>query len=98
MGLESCATWDRDRITWGGWDKGVGTILMGNNLGSKVKDLKGMSFEEVKAKFKTIWEQIEGGVSKILEGEVVRNKQEKDKIGTEPDKNGKRGEVRKSQE
>nr|GEW19362.1 hypothetical protein [Tanacetum cinerariifolium] len=30
-----------------------------------------MSFEEVKAKFKTIWEQIEGGVSKIPEGEVV---------------------------
>nr|GEX43304.1 hypothetical protein [Tanacetum cinerariifolium] len=29
---------------------------------------------------------------------LVRNKQEKDKIGTKPDKNGKRGEVRKSQE
>nr|GFB66849.1 hypothetical protein [Tanacetum cinerariifolium] len=28
MGLESCATWDRDSITWGGWDKGVGTVLM----------------------------------------------------------------------
>nr|GEX80693.1 uncharacterized mitochondrial protein AtMg00810-like [Tanacetum cinerariifolium] len=42
-----------------------------NNLGWKVKDFKGMSFEEVEAKFKTIWEQIEGGVSKIFEGEVA---------------------------
>nr|GFB73598.1 hypothetical protein [Tanacetum cinerariifolium] len=31
-----------------------------NNLGWKVKDFKGMSFEEVEAKFKTVWEQIEG--------------------------------------
>nr|GEY22410.1 retrovirus-related Pol polyprotein from transposon TNT 1-94 [Tanacetum cinerariifolium] len=30
-----------------------------NNLGWKVKDFKGMSFEEVEAKFKTVWEQIE---------------------------------------
>nr|GEV48173.1 hypothetical protein [Tanacetum cinerariifolium] len=32
MGLRSCATWDRDSITWGGWDKGVGTILMGASV------------------------------------------------------------------
>nr|GEU33472.1 hypothetical protein [Tanacetum cinerariifolium] len=30
-----------------------------NNLGWKVKDFKGMSFEEVEAKFKTIWKQME---------------------------------------
>nr|GEY47036.1 hypothetical protein [Tanacetum cinerariifolium] len=30
-----------------------------------------MSFKEVKAKFKTVWEQIEGGVSKISGGEVA---------------------------
>nr|GFA14040.1 leucine-rich repeat protein [Tanacetum cinerariifolium] len=30
-----------------------------------------MSFEEVKAKFKTVWEQIKGGVSKICEGEAA---------------------------
>nr|GEV56182.1 hypothetical protein [Tanacetum cinerariifolium] len=42
-----------------------------NNLGWKVKDFKGMSFEEVKAKFKTVWEQIKGGVSKISEGEAA---------------------------
>nr|GEW39938.1 hypothetical protein [Tanacetum cinerariifolium] len=30
-----------------------------------------MSFEEVKAKFKTVWEQIEGGVSKISKGEAA---------------------------
>nr|GEY81300.1 hypothetical protein [Tanacetum cinerariifolium] len=30
-----------------------------------------MSFEEVEAKFKTVWEQIEGGVSKISEGEAA---------------------------
>nr|GFA17580.1 hypothetical protein [Tanacetum cinerariifolium] len=42
-----------------------------NNLGWKVKDFKGMSFEEVEAKFKTVWEQIKGGVSKISEGEVA---------------------------
>nr|GEU65342.1 hypothetical protein [Tanacetum cinerariifolium] len=42
-----------------------------NNLGWKAKDFKGMSFEEVEAKFKTVWEQIEGGVSKISEGEAA---------------------------
>nr|GEW02276.1 hypothetical protein [Tanacetum cinerariifolium] len=26
MGLESCATWDLDRVTWGGRAKGVGTV------------------------------------------------------------------------
>nr|GFB54842.1 hypothetical protein [Tanacetum cinerariifolium] len=30
-----------------------------------------MSFEEVEGKFKTVWEQIEGGVSKISEGEAT---------------------------
>nr|GEW63218.1 ribonuclease H-like domain-containing protein [Tanacetum cinerariifolium] len=42
-----------------------------NNLGWKVKDFKGMSFEEVEAKFKTVWEQIEGGVFKISKGEAA---------------------------
>nr|GEZ20439.1 hypothetical protein [Tanacetum cinerariifolium] len=42
-----------------------------NNLGWKANDFKGMSFEEVEAKFKTVWEQIEGGVSKISEGEAA---------------------------
>nr|GEZ07981.1 hypothetical protein [Tanacetum cinerariifolium] len=42
-----------------------------NNLGWKAKDFKGMSFEEVEAKFKTVWEQIECGVSKISEGEAA---------------------------
>nr|GEU75406.1 hypothetical protein [Tanacetum cinerariifolium] len=42
-----------------------------NNLGWKVKDFKGMSFEEVEAKFKTVWEQIKGGVFKIPEGEAA---------------------------
>nr|GEX64405.1 DNA-directed DNA polymerase [Tanacetum cinerariifolium] len=36
-----------------------------NNLGWKVKDFKEITFEEVEAKFKTIWEQIEDSVSKI---------------------------------
>nr|GEV21349.1 hypothetical protein [Tanacetum cinerariifolium] len=26
MGLERCATWDLDRVTWGGRAKGVGTV------------------------------------------------------------------------
>nr|GEW37082.1 hypothetical protein [Tanacetum cinerariifolium] len=26
MGLESCVMWDLDRVTWGGRDKGVGTV------------------------------------------------------------------------
>nr|GFB55441.1 hypothetical protein [Tanacetum cinerariifolium] len=30
-----------------------------------------MSFEEVEAKFKTVWEQIKGGVSKISKGEAA---------------------------
>nr|GEY31277.1 ribonuclease H-like domain-containing protein [Tanacetum cinerariifolium] len=42
-----------------------------NNLGWKVKDFKEMSFEEVEAKFKTVWEQIKGGVSKISKGEAA---------------------------
>nr|GEZ92326.1 hypothetical protein [Tanacetum cinerariifolium] len=42
-----------------------------NNLGWKVKDFKGMSFKEVEAKFKTIWEQIKGGVFKISKGEAA---------------------------
>nr|GEX28087.1 RNA-directed DNA polymerase, eukaryota, reverse transcriptase zinc-binding domain protein [Tanacetum cinerariifolium] len=42
-----------------------------NNLGWKAKDFKGMSFEEVEAKFKIVWEQIEGGVSKISKGIVA---------------------------
>nr|GEV12529.1 hypothetical protein [Tanacetum cinerariifolium] len=45
--------------------------VIGNNLGWKAKDFKDMSFEEVEAKFKTVWEQIEGGVSKISEGEAA---------------------------
>nr|GEW83083.1 hypothetical protein [Tanacetum cinerariifolium] len=42
-----------------------------NNLGWKVKDFNEMSFEEVEAKFKTVWEQIKGGVSKISKGEAA---------------------------
>nr|GEW29255.1 retrovirus-related Pol polyprotein from transposon TNT 1-94 [Tanacetum cinerariifolium] len=42
-----------------------------NNLGWKAKDFKGMTFKEVEAKFKTVWEQIKGGVSKIFEGEAA---------------------------
>nr|GEY89208.1 hypothetical protein [Tanacetum cinerariifolium] len=40
-------------------------VVIRNNLGWKVKDFKGMSLEEVEAKFKTVWEQIKGSVSKI---------------------------------
>nr|GEW31395.1 hypothetical protein [Tanacetum cinerariifolium] len=50
------------------------TDLVKNNLGWKVKDFKGMTFEEVEVKFKTIWEQIEGGVSKISKEEAARLK------------------------
>nr|GFC42801.1 hypothetical protein [Tanacetum cinerariifolium] len=68
-------------------------VVIRNNLGWKAKDFKGMSFEEVESKFKTIWEHIEGGVAKISEGEAVwlkrkgiRSKQEsakKQKISEE---------------
>nr|GFD35280.1 hypothetical protein [Tanacetum cinerariifolium] len=30
-----------------------------SNLGWKVKDFRGMSFEEIEAKFTTVWKQIE---------------------------------------
>nr|GFD02409.1 hypothetical protein [Tanacetum cinerariifolium] len=30
--LEERDTWDRDRITWGGWDKGVGIVPMGASV------------------------------------------------------------------
>nr|GEU42103.1 synaptobrevin, longin-like domain protein [Tanacetum cinerariifolium] len=46
-------------------------VVLRNNLGWKVKDFKGMCFEEVEEKFKTVWEHIEGGVSKIPEGEAA---------------------------
>nr|GEX70411.1 ribonuclease H-like domain-containing protein [Tanacetum cinerariifolium] len=42
-----------------------------NNLGWKVKDFKGMTFEEVEAKFKIVWEQIESVVSKISKEEAT---------------------------
>nr|GEU58604.1 phospholipase-like protein [Tanacetum cinerariifolium] len=32
MGLESCATWDRDSITWEGRDEGVGTVQVGQGV------------------------------------------------------------------
>nr|GEX93779.1 synaptobrevin, longin-like domain protein [Tanacetum cinerariifolium] len=35
------------------------TDLVKNNLGWKVKDFRGMTFEEVEAKFNSIWKQIE---------------------------------------
>nr|GEX93077.1 hypothetical protein [Tanacetum cinerariifolium] len=40
IGLESCATWDRDSITWEGWDKGVGTVPMG----ASVRECRGSPF------------------------------------------------------
>nr|GEY98359.1 hypothetical protein [Tanacetum cinerariifolium] len=46
-------------------------VVIRNNLGWKVKDFKGMSFEKVKAKLKTVWEQIEGGVSNIFKREAA---------------------------
>nr|GFB19509.1 hypothetical protein [Tanacetum cinerariifolium] len=39
--LEERATWDRDRITWGGWDKGVGTVPMGASVREcRVRDVE----------------------------------------------------------
>nr|GEZ58327.1 hypothetical protein [Tanacetum cinerariifolium] len=47
-----------------------------NNLGWKVKDLKGMSFEEVEAKFKTVWKQMEDFIpmGSKEEGERIKRK------------------------
>nr|GEW27841.1 synaptobrevin, longin-like domain protein [Tanacetum cinerariifolium] len=42
-----------------------------NNLGCKVKDFKGMTFKEVETKFKIVWEQIKGGVTKISKEEAA---------------------------
>nr|GEY76543.1 hypothetical protein [Tanacetum cinerariifolium] len=42
-----------------------------NNLGWKVKDFKGMSFEEVEAKFKTVWEQIKEVPEKVKSSDEV---------------------------
>nr|GEX26394.1 retrotransposon protein, putative, Ty3-gypsy subclass [Tanacetum cinerariifolium] len=60
-----------------------------NNLGWKVKDFKGMSFEEVEAKFKTVWEQSEGGVSKISEGEAAWLKRKGIRLEQESEKKQK---------
>nr|GEV39371.1 putative ribonuclease H-like domain-containing protein [Tanacetum cinerariifolium] len=46
-----------------------------NNLGWKAKDFKGMSFEEVEEKFKTVWEQIEEEVPKEVKSSVEVPKQ-----------------------
>nr|GEY18231.1 hypothetical protein [Tanacetum cinerariifolium] len=54
-----------------------------NNLGWKAKDFKGMYFEEVEAKFKTVWEQIEGGVSKKISKEVPEEVKSSDEVPEE---------------
>nr|GFA56585.1 hypothetical protein [Tanacetum cinerariifolium] len=47
-----------------------------NNLGWKVKDFKGMSFEEVEAKFKIVWKKIEDFIpmGSKEEGERIKRK------------------------
>nr|GEU60863.1 hypothetical protein [Tanacetum cinerariifolium] len=47
-----------------------------NNLGWKVKDFKGMYFEEVEAKFKTVWKQMEDfiPIGSKEEGERIKRK------------------------
>nr|GEY54018.1 hypothetical protein [Tanacetum cinerariifolium] len=47
-----------------------------NNLGWKVKDFKGMSFEEVEAKFKTVWKQMEDFIpmGSKEKGEMIKRK------------------------
>nr|GFA45872.1 hypothetical protein [Tanacetum cinerariifolium] len=44
-----------------------------------------------------IWELIDDRVVAALEAQVVKDKQEKDKIGSKSNKNKKRGEAGKSQ-
>nr|GFD15009.1 hypothetical protein [Tanacetum cinerariifolium] len=34
-------------------------VMIKNNLGWKVKDFKGLSFEEIEAKFAEVWKQVE---------------------------------------
>nr|GFD51283.1 hypothetical protein [Tanacetum cinerariifolium] len=44
------------------------------NLGWKVKDFKGMSFEEIKAKFAEVWKQVEDFIPMGSKEEVKRLK------------------------
>nr|GEZ20532.1 hypothetical protein [Tanacetum cinerariifolium]GEZ20549.1 hypothetical protein [Tanacetum cinerariifolium] len=45
-----------------------------NNLGWKVKDFKGMTFEEVEAKFNSVYKQIEDFIPMVLKEEAERIK------------------------
>nr|GEX86751.1 hypothetical protein [Tanacetum cinerariifolium] len=48
--------------------------VIGNNLGWKVKDFKGMTFEEIKAKFATVWKSVEDFIPMGSKEEVERLK------------------------
>nr|GEX51905.1 hypothetical protein [Tanacetum cinerariifolium] len=48
--------------------------MIRNNLGWKVKDFKGMTFEEVEAKFNSVWKQMEDFIPIGSKEEVERIK------------------------
>nr|GFB82596.1 hypothetical protein [Tanacetum cinerariifolium] len=48
--------------------------MIRSNLGWKVKDFKGMTFEEVEAKFNSVWKQMEDFISMGSKEEAERIK------------------------
>nr|GEY97294.1 hypothetical protein [Tanacetum cinerariifolium] len=49
-------------------------VVIKNNLGWKVKDFRGMTFEKVEAKFNSIWKQMEDFIPKVSKEEAGRIK------------------------
>nr|GFD51333.1 hypothetical protein [Tanacetum cinerariifolium] len=48
--------------------------MIRNNLGWKVKDFKGMTFEEIEAKFNAVWKQVKDFIPMGLKEEAERLK------------------------
>nr|GFA44038.1 hypothetical protein [Tanacetum cinerariifolium] len=68
------------------------TDLVKSNLGWKVKDFKGMTFEEVEAKFNSVWKQIEDFIPMGLKEEAERFKRKGIRIEQESAKKQKTSE------
>nr|GEW39152.1 hypothetical protein [Tanacetum cinerariifolium] len=54
--------------------------MIRNNLGWKVKDFRGMTFEEVEAKFSSVWKQMEDFIPMGSKEEAERIKRKEEKV------------------
>nr|GFA72588.1 hypothetical protein [Tanacetum cinerariifolium] len=63
-----------------------------NNLGWKVKDFKGMTFEEIEAKFAVVWKSVEDFIPMGSKEEVERLKRKGFNLEQEKEKKQKTSE------